>query len=141
MSDNEHTPSSLRHSPSKAVHSHKLSVQHSVGETIPAFCQPSEDGGESSPAVQREHTGDVLPYDPLGAKAPSKATKFERQVATLIIQSRSETRDREGLARGSPDENIDSCIVALADGCEIPVKRNVWVMVLQYGARKRINLG
>jgi len=37
MSDNEHTPSSLRDSPSKPVHSDVLSVQHSVREPVPEF--------------------------------------------------------------------------------------------------------
>jgi hypothetical protein len=43
-SNNEHTPSSLRDSPSKPVHSHVLSVQHSVGEPIPEFDQAPEEG-------------------------------------------------------------------------------------------------
>jgi hypothetical protein len=37
------------------------------------------------------------------------------------------------LARGSSDENIDSCIVILLDGCEVSVKWDVREMVLKNG--------
>jgi hypothetical protein len=117
-----------------------LSVQHSVGETIPAFCQPSEDGGESSPAVHREHTGDILPYDPAGAKTPSQETKFEGQVAALVAQASAEAGDREGLARGASDENIDSCIVAPCNRGEISVQGDVRIVVREHRPRERIDL-
>ena len=44
MSDNEHTPASLRDSPSKPVHSDVLSVKHSIGEPIPEFDHAPEEG-------------------------------------------------------------------------------------------------
>ena len=131
----------MRDSPSKPVDSDKLSVQHSVGETIPAFCQPSEDGGESSPAVQAEHTGDVLPYDPFGAKAASKETKFERQVTTLVIHTFSESGDAERLAGSSADENIDSCILPRFDSGEIAVQWHARIMMLENGTRELVDLG
>lgn len=52
MSDNEHTPSSLRNRPAKPVHSDVLSVQHSVGEPIPEFDHAPEDGSKVPSSVR-----------------------------------------------------------------------------------------
>ena len=52
MSDNEHTAASLWDSPREAECSHVLSVQHSIGEAIPEFDHPAEDGAKVPSAVR-----------------------------------------------------------------------------------------
>jgi hypothetical protein len=140
ISDNEHTTSSLGDGARVAVHSDILSVEHSVGETIPALCQPAEDGAESPSSVQRQDAGDVLPSDPTGAKAASKAAKLERQVATVVIEPTTESRDAERLARGSTDEKIDSCILSLSDRGEIAMARDLWVVMRKHGSGEWFDL-
>lgn len=49
ISDNEHTPASLRDSPSKPVHSHELSVKHSPGRMIPEFGHAPDESGKGAP--------------------------------------------------------------------------------------------
>jgi hypothetical protein len=95
MSDNEHTPSSLRDSPAKPVNSDELSVKNSVGEPIPEFRQPSEEGSKIFSFVRRQDAGDVLPNHPSGPKAIKHAKIDERQVATRIRHSFSEPSDAE----------------------------------------------
>jgi hypothetical protein len=93
MSDKEHTPPSLRDSPAKPVHSHVLSVKHSVGEPIPEFAQAPEYGTKIPSSVRRQDAGDVLPDQPTGAQALSQEKIFERQVATVVCQSASKASD------------------------------------------------
>src|SRR5262249_7835763 len=59
ISDNEHTLAALCQSP-------VLSVQDSVGEPIPEFAQPPEDGSKCPSVVLRQDTGDILPDQPAG---------------------------------------------------------------------------
>jgi hypothetical protein len=59
MSDNEDATPSLGYS-------EVLSVQDSVGEPIPEFPQPSEEGSKRPSAVDRQDAGDVLPHHPCG---------------------------------------------------------------------------
>jgi len=84
MSDNEHTPASLWHRPFQAVHSDVLSVQHAVGEPIPEFCQPSEEGAKVPSSAAGQDTGDVLPYHPTGPIAVNQSKKDEGEVPTRI---------------------------------------------------------
>jgi hypothetical protein len=100
MSDNEHAAAALGHS-------EVLSVKHSVGEPIPEFDQPSENGTKVPSFVRRQDTGDVLPNHPLGPCSLSKPKKLKGEVATIIIQSSSESRNAEGLARGSSDKKVN----------------------------------
>jgi hypothetical protein len=88
MSDNEHTAASLGHS-------EELSVQNSVGEPIPEFCQHPEEGTKIASSIGRQDSGDVLPNQPLGAIAFSNGAKGEHEVATRVIQSLSESGDAE----------------------------------------------
>jgi hypothetical protein len=60
MSDNEHTAAAL-------WNSEVLSVKNSVGEPIPEFRQPSEEGSKSPSSVNRQDTGYIFPDNPLGA--------------------------------------------------------------------------
>jgi len=95
MSDNEHTPSSLRNCAGKAVHSDVLSVKNSVCEPIPEFCQHPEEGSKISSAVRRQDAGHVLPNQPAGPIATSNRTVGKHEVATRIAQSFAESRDAE----------------------------------------------
>jgi hypothetical protein len=86
MSDNEDATAPL-------WNSEELSVQHSVGEPIPEFDQPSEDGSKVPSSVRGQDAGDVLPYHPSGPCPISKPEKLECQVATLVSQSASKAGD------------------------------------------------
>jgi hypothetical protein len=96
-----------------------LSVKNSVGEPIPELPQPSEEGTKSSCSI-RQDAGDVLPNQPAGAIFVSNGKIDEREVATRIIQSLSESGDAEGLAGGSADEKIESCIGPLLEAVMSP---------------------
>ncbi len=86
ISDNEHTAASLGYS-------EELCVKNAVGEPIPEFCQPPEQGAKVFSAVARQDTGDVLPYQPAGAESCSNGKIGKHEVATRVIQSFSETFD------------------------------------------------
>jgi hypothetical protein len=141
MSDNEHTPASLRTSPSKAVHSDVLSVKHSVGEPIPEFDQASEYGTKVPSSSRRQDAGDVLPNQPSGAQALSQPKIFERQVTALVCQSASETCDTERLARCPSDQKVDWLVLVFADRREIAMQRGLRVMVGKDGAGERLDFG
>jgi hypothetical protein len=141
MSDNEHTPASLRDSPSKAVHSAILSVKHSVGEPIPEFDQAPEYGTKVPSSSRRQDAGDVLPNQPSGPKALSQPKIFKRQVTALVCQSASETCDTERLARCSSDQKVDWGVLARFDRREVAMQRGLRVVVGQDGARERLNFG
>jgi hypothetical protein len=57
MSDNEDAAPSLRYS-------EKLSVKNPVGDPIPELDQQPEEGSKRPSSVNRQDTGDVLPYQP-----------------------------------------------------------------------------
>gem|GEM_PF-5846851 len=99
-SDNEHTTASLGYSK-------ELSVKNSVGEPIPEFAQHPEEGSKILTLVARQDTGDVLPYQPLGAVLCSNGTKGKHEVATRVIQSLSKSCDAEGLAGGSSAKKVN----------------------------------
>jgi hypothetical protein len=107
MSDNEDTPASLRDSPSKAFHSDMLSVQHPPGNTIPAVCQEPEEGAKVPSAAAGQNTGDVLPDHPAGAQVASQAAKVDGQIAARVIQAKTSARDREALAGGAADKQVN----------------------------------
>jgi hypothetical protein len=86
MSDNEDATAPL-------WYSKVLSVQNSVGEPIPEFDQPSEEGAKVQSSIRRQHAGDVLPHHPSGACAIKKPEKLERQLTALIIHSASKAGD------------------------------------------------
>jgi hypothetical protein len=98
---------------------------------IPAFDQPSEDGGEGLSTIQGAHTGDVLPNNPAGPCAASKAAKFERQVTTVIIQSTPESRDGEGLAGSSSNEKVNWAGLPSFDFREIAKVPDSWPSMRQ----------
>lgn len=125
-SDNEHAAAAL-------WNSEVLSVKNSVCEPIPELAQHPEEGSKIAPSVTRQDTGDVLPNQPFGAESASKRTEFQHEVATRIIQSRSESRNTEGLAGGSSDQKLDWVIVAFLYRGEIAVQWRVGVMVSEYG--------
>jgi hypothetical protein len=126
VSDNEHTTASLGHSV-------ELSVQNSVCEPIPEFCQHPEEGTKIASSVTGQHSGDVLPNQPLGAVALSNGAKDEHEVATRVIQSLSESGDAETLAGSSSDENIDICIRPSLELGHVAPVWDVGVVVRQYG--------
>jgi hypothetical protein len=70
----------------------------------------------------------------------SQAKIFERQVATVVRQSASEARDREGLAGGSSDKKVNCIVLIRLDGGEIAVQRHVGITVRKDRARVRVDL-
>jgi hypothetical protein len=134
ISDNEHASAAL-------WNSEVLSVQHSVGEPIPEFDQPSEDGTKVPSSIARQDAGDVLPHQPSGPCAISKPEKLERQVATVVSQSASKAGDAERLAGGASDKKVNWPIFVGSDRGEVAVKRNIGVMVRQHSARECLDLG
>ena len=107
MSDNEHTPPPLGNGVREAVHSDKLSVQHSVGPPIPEFPQPCEEGRKSPSSVNRQDAGDILPEKPLGAIVINQREIGKGEVAARVIQSLTESGDTEGLARCSAAKKVN----------------------------------
>jgi hypothetical protein len=88
MSDNEHATAPLGNS-------EELSVKNSVGEPIPEFCQPPEEGSKIPPSVRGQDTRDVFPDHPSGSKLPSNCQIDEHEIASRIIESLSQSRDAE----------------------------------------------
>lgn len=134
ISDNEHATAAL-------WNSEVLSVENAVGEPIPEFCHPSEDGSKVPSSVRRQDTGDVLPYQPSGPCAISKAEIFEGQVATVVSQSASKASDAEGLAGGASDKKVNWSIFGSLDLGEVADERGVGVVVGQHGAGRGFDLG
>ena len=85
----------------------ELSVQDPVGPPVPAVPQEPEEGSKRPSGVLRQYARDVLPTDPAGPQSLKKAAKLEREVATVAAQSRSETGDREILARCAADHKVN----------------------------------
>jgi len=139
MSDNEHTPSSLRDGPLHSVHSDVLSVKHSVGEPIPEFAQAPEEGSKIPPAVRRQDAGDVLPNQPLGPIAVSNGKIGEREVPAWVSKSLAKSRDGEGLARSSADENIDICIRPFLEFRYVAEVRDIGIVMRQDFARELLD--
>ena len=88
MSDNEHTAAAL-------CQSEVLSVKNPVGEPIPAFCQPAEEGSKRPSSVNRQHAGDIFPNHPPCARCFSKPYKFKGEVPPIISKSLAKSGDAE----------------------------------------------
>ena len=71
----------------------------------------------------------------------SQAKILKCQVATVVCQAASEASDAKRLARGASDKKVNCVIVTGLNGCEVAVQRNVWIMVFEDGARKRVDFG
>jgi hypothetical protein len=86
MPDNEHTAAAL-------WNSKELSVKHSVGEPIPALPQRPKEGAKIPSSVARQHAGDVLPNQPLGAILCSDGKIGEHEISARVIKSFAKSRD------------------------------------------------
>ena len=99
ISDKEHTTSSLGDGVWKSTCSDVLSIKDSPGDAIPDFNKGFKEISEGTSTISCPGSGkdsrDIFPDDPTGADSRSKAAKFEGQVATVIIQSLSESGDAE----------------------------------------------
>jgi len=120
-------------------HSEETSVQHSPSATIPEFNQRPEDGCKIPSAVRRQNTGDVFPDDPARPQSASKLAKLDGQVTTRIIQALSSSGDREGLAWGPSNENVN-CSRAIINPRKVPEVLNVRITVGQQRRTERIDL-
>jgi hypothetical protein len=140
ISDNEHTPSSLGNRSGMAVHSHKLSVKHSPCVPIPEFAQAPEKGSKIPSSVRRQDAGDVLPYQPAGAISFSNGKIGEHEASSRVSQAFAKPRDRERLAWGSSDENIDSCIGPLLESGHVTPVGRVGIVVGKNGRGERFDL-
>src|SRR3546814_13414364 len=96
--DNEQTAASLGHSK-------VLSVKHSVGEPIPEFDQPPEEGSKIPSAVRRQDAGDVLPNQPLGPIAVSHCKIDKGEVAAWIGKSLAERSEERRVGK----ECVSTC--------------------------------
>lgn len=120
MSDNEHTRAPLRQTEVLSVkHSPRQSV--GVGVTVddagvlpPVFggldrltTEEAQKSCKAPSLVVRQDTGDVLPNDPTGAIACSNRAKDEHERTSRVVESLAEAGDREGLAGGSADKNVN----------------------------------
>jgi hypothetical protein len=123
MSDKEDATAALGHS-------EELSVQHSLGATIPEFRQRPDDRAKVPSAVRGQYTGDVFKDDPPRPQSSSKPGKLDGQVATRVIQSAAFSGERERLTRSSADEEVDGA-VAFLDGREVAKVLNVGVTMCQ----------
>jgi hypothetical protein len=127
MSDNEDATAAL-------WNSEVLSVKNPVGEPIPEFRQPSEEGAKVPSSFRRQDAGDVLPHQPSGPFAISKAEIFEGQVATFVSQSASKAGDTERLAGGSSDKKVNWAIILRSDRREVAMQGCVGIVMRQHGA-------
>jgi len=100
MSNNENSSTSLGNS-------EVLSVQHSVGETIPAFRQFPEEGTKVPSASRRQDTIDVFPDDPARALLLSDFEECERELPSRVVESEPLSSETEALAGRSADEDVD----------------------------------
>jgi hypothetical protein len=99
ISDNEHTPSSLRDCPWKTVCSDPLSVQHPVGVLIPQLPQRPEEGSKVPSFVTAEETGYIFVDNPSRPETVNDRKVCKHEVPSWILKSFSEACDRESLAR------------------------------------------
>jgi hypothetical protein len=106
-SDNEHTVSPLRDGTLEPVHTHVLSVQHSVGPPVPELAQCPEEGTKVPSFSTRQDAGDILPDHPLGPYAVNKSKKDEGQVATRVSHSSSQASDGKRLARSASANKVN----------------------------------
>lgn len=100
MSDKEDTTASL-------WNSGILSVKHSPRRMIPAFVHESEEGGEITASVRGKKSGDILEYEPAGAKSSNHAKGDEGQVSAGVVHSEPFAGDAEGLAGRSENKKVD----------------------------------
>jgi hypothetical protein len=121
-SDNEHATAPL-------WNSEVLSIQHPVGPPIPELAQPSKEGREIPSSVTGKDSGHVLPNQPAGAISCNDRKVGEGEVPAWVSQAFAKARDTEGLAGGTSDENIDSCIWPFLESRHITVVRNIGVVV------------
>jgi hypothetical protein len=138
MSDKEDATTSLGNSK-------VLSVQDSVGEPIPEFPKRPEDGAKCPSSVNRQDTGDVFPHDPSRSKKADQSAELQREIAAIIVKSASESGVGEGLAGGSPDEEVEgnrpSWVVGIAEDLrEVAMIRHSGVVVLQNFGREFVDL-
>jgi hypothetical protein len=133
MADNEDATAPLRDS-------EELSVQHSLGATVPEVRQRPEDGTKVPPAVRRQNTRDVFPDDPSRPQSASKLAKLDGQLATRIIQAASSSSNGERGTWRSTHENVD-CAGAPINPREVAKVLNVRVVVRQQSRTERVDLG
>ena len=95
ISDNEDATAPL-------WYSEVLSVKNPVGEPIPEFCQPSEEGAKRPSIIRRQDTGDILPNDPAWLRSRSQAKELKCEVPSIASNSRAKSGDGKVLAGGPP---------------------------------------
>jgi hypothetical protein len=113
-------------------HSVIFRVQDPVGPPVPEFCQRPEDGAKRPSSGLTEDPGYIFPEDPLRPKSVSKSHELQAEVATVTIQSFSETGDAEVLARGASDQEIDSSLVGgegVSELGEVAIQGHLGVVV------------
>ena len=84
-----------------------LSVKNPVGEPIPEFRQRPEEGTKRPSSVNGQDTGHVFPDDPTRPEPVSKSRELKREVATVVIQSLSESCNAEALTGSSSDQKVN----------------------------------
>jgi hypothetical protein len=84
-----------------------LSVQNPVADAIADFCQGSEECSEVSSLIDAKSTWDIFPDEPFWLQFVNQPDKGKGEVTTWVIQSLSESSDRECLAWGSSNNKVN----------------------------------
>jgi hypothetical protein len=77
--------------------------------------------------------GDVLPNQPPGPISVSNGKIREGEVPPWVSQAAAKSRDAEGLAGGSANENIDICIGPLLEFRHVATVRDAGEPVREHG--------
>ena len=107
ISDNEHTPSSLRNGTRVSVHSDVLSVQHSPCARIPDFINFSEESLEILPPVGAKDTRHIFPDEPSWMHSSKNPAIGEAEGASGIAEAALLSRDAESLTGSSSNQKVN----------------------------------
>jgi hypothetical protein len=97
-SDDEHAPSPLGYS-------EVLSVQHSIGDAIPAVSQRPEDDSHIPSSFWRQEARDVLKDDPTGMELIHEPDDVPEEAGSFASQALATSCDAEVLARESSGDD------------------------------------
>lgn len=137
MSNNENSSTSLGNSK-------VLSVQHSVGETIPAFRQLPEEGTKVPSASRRQDTSDVFPDDPRGLFFLRDFAEREREFPSRVVESEPLSSETEALAGRATDEDVDFFLLegfVFMDFLDVSEIWHIRVMMREHCVGERLDFG
>lgn len=137
MPDNEQTLASLGHA-------EELRVEYPPCQTVPARIQGFEQASEILPMRARERSWDVLPKKPTRLDVANCSNVLPHEAAGSI-QSCPPSRDREGLAGASADDDVwlSICFHRFlpVDFRDVPEIGHAGEAFGKHGAREGVYLG